>query len=115
MGCIFFLCPLVVRGSLTLGWRGPCHSRGALPFFLNALDVHRGSGIPKASPTRVTDPRLMAFFAIELTQGGNLRFPNLHVPQSIKRPQLGAPGGRMAKTVQCEGADRCRGKVVAKC
>ena len=28
----------------------------------------------------------MAFFAIELTQGGNLRFPNLHVTQSIKRP-----------------------------
>ena len=49
MGHIFFLCPPVVRGSLTLGWRGLCHSRGALPFFFNALDVHRGSGIPKAS------------------------------------------------------------------
>ena len=35
--------------------------------------------------------------------------------QSIKRPQLGAPGGRVAKTVQCEGAVRCRGKVVANC
>ena len=57
----------------------------------------------------------MAFFAIELTQGGNLRFPNLHVTQSIKRPQLGAPGGRVAKTVQCDGAVRCRGKVVANC
>ena len=63
-------------------------------FFFNALDVHRGSGIPKASPMGVRDPRLMAFFAIELTQGRNLRFPNLHVTQSIKRPQLGAPGGR---------------------
>ena len=26
-----------------------------------------------------------------------------------------APGGRVAKTVQCDGAVRCRGKVVAKC
>ena len=69
-------------------------------FFFNALDVHRGSGIPKASPTGVTQPRLMAFFAIELTPGGNLRFPNLHVTQSIKRPQLGAPGGRVAKDYQ---------------
>ena len=114
MGRIFFLCPLVVRGSLTLGWRGLCHSRGALPFFFNALDVHRRSGIPKASSIGVTHPRLMAF-AIELTQGENLRFPNLHVTESIKRPQLGAPGGRMAKTVQCEGAVRCSGKVAAKC
>ena len=31
----------------------------------------------------------MAFFAIELTQGGNLRFPNVHVTQSIKRPSWG--------------------------
>ena len=98
MGCIFFLCPPAVQGSLTLGWRGMCHSRGALPFFFNALDVHRGSGIPKASPTDVTHPRLMAFFAIELTQGPNLRFPNLHVTQSIKRPQLGAPCGQVAKS-----------------
>ena len=42
------------------------------------------------------------------------RFPNLHVTQSIKRPQLGAPGGRVAKTVQFDGAVRCRGRVVAK-
>ena len=84
-------------------------------FCFNPLDVHWGSGIPKASPTGVTHPRLMAFFAIELTQGPNLRFPNLHVTQSIKRPQLGAPGGQVAKTVPCEGAVRCRGKVVAKC
>ena len=83
-------------------------------FFFNALDVHRGSGIPKASPTGWSHPRLMAFFAIELTQGGNLRFPNLHVTQSIKRPELGAPGGRVAKTVQC-GAVRRMGKVVANC
>ena len=95
MGHIFFLCPPAVRGSLTLGWRGLCHSRGALPFFLNALDVHRGSGIPKAFPMGVRDPRLMAFFAIELTQGGNLPFPNLHVTQSIKRPTRSiAMGGR---------------------
>ena len=60
--------------------------RGTAFFFFNALDVHRGSGIPKDSPTGVTDPRLMAFFEIELTQGPNLRFPNLHVTQSIKRP-----------------------------
>ena len=71
--------------------------------------------MPKASPTGVSHPRLMAFFAIELTQGPNLRFPNLHVTQSIKRPQLMAPGGRVAKTVPCEGAARCKGKVVAKC
>ena len=82
-------------------------------FIFNALDVHRGSGIPKASPTGVRDPRLMAFFAIELTQGGNLRLPNLHVTQAIKRPEVGAPGGRVAKTVQYDGAVRCRGKVVA--
>ena len=95
MGRIFFLCPPAVRGSLTLGWRGLCHLRGALPFFLNALDVHRGSGIPKASPTSVTHPRLMAFFAIELTQGPDLQFPNLHVTQDIKRPQLGAQDSAM--------------------
>ena len=88
--------------------------RGTI-FFFNALDVHWGSGIPKASPTGVTNPRLMAFFAIELTQGPNLGFPNLHVTPSINRPQLGAPGGRVAKTFPCEGAVRCRGKVVAKC
>ena len=57
----------------------------------------------------------MAFFTVGLTQGPNLRFPNLHVTQSIKRPQLGAPGGRVAKLVPCEGAVRCRGQVVAKC
>ena len=51
----------------------------------------------------VRDPRLMAFFAIELIQGGNLRFPNLHVTQSIKRPQLGAPGGRVARTASVMG------------
>ena len=82
-------------------------------FFFNALDVHRGSGIPKASPAVMPNPRLMAFFAIELTQGPNLGFPNVHVTQSIKRRQLGARG--VAKTVPCEGAVRCRGKIVAKC
>ena len=88
--------------------------RGAA-FLFDALGVHRGSGIPTASPTGVTNPRLMALFAMELTQGPNLRFPNLRVTQSIKRPQLWAPGGRVAKTVHCEGAVRCTGKVVAKC
>ena len=63
----------------------------------------------------MTHPHLMAFFATDLTQGPNLRFPNLHVTQSIQRPQLGAPGGRVAKTAPREGAVRCRGKVVAKC
>ena len=82
-------------------------------FFFNALDV-RASGIPKAAPTGVSDPRLMAFFAIELTQGPNLWFPNLHVPRAIKRPQLGVPGARGAKTPPCKGALRCRGKAVAE-
>ena len=58
-------------------------------FFFNALDVHRGSGIPKASPTGVTNRRLMAFFAIELNQGRNLRFPNLHVTSPSSGPSLG--------------------------
>ena len=84
-------------------------------FFFNVLGVHRESGIPKASPTGVTHPRLMAFFAVELTHGPRLRFPNLRVAQSIKRPHLGAPGARGPKTAPCEGAVRCRGKVVAKC
>ena len=70
-------------------------------FFFKALDVHRGLGIPKAAPSGLTAPRLMAFFATELTQGPNVRFPNLHVTQAIKR--LGSPGGRGAKTVPCEG------------
>ena len=46
MGHIFFLCPPVVRGSLTLGWRGLCHSRGALPFFLMPLMSTGGEGPP---------------------------------------------------------------------
>ena len=85
------------------------------PIFFNALDVHTGSGIPKASFADMTNPRLRAFFAVELTQGPNLRFPNVHVTQSINRPQLGAPGGPVANTVPCEGAVRCSGKVLAKC
>ena len=84
-------------------------------FFFNDLDVHQGSSIPKASPTGVSNPRLMAFFAIELTQGLHLRFPKVHVTQSIKGPQLGAHGSQVPKTVPCEGAARCTGKVVAKC
>ena len=106
--------------SSSLGYPDPWVER-AVPFkrgtafFFNALDVHRGSGIPKAWPTGVTHPRLMAFFAIELTQGPNLRFPNLHVTEADKRPQLGAPGAQAPKTAPCEGAVRCRGKVVAKC
>ena len=102
MGRIFFLSPPTIRGSLTLGWRALCHSRGALLFFFNYLDVHRGSGIPKAAPTGVSDPRLMAFFTIQLTQGPNLRFPNLHVTQAIE-PQLGAPSARGAKTCHVRG------------
>ena len=39
-------------------------------------------------------PPLMGFFSIQLTQGPNLRFPNVHVTQAIKRPQLGPPGAR---------------------
>ena len=75
------------------GFPDPWVERG-VPFkrgtaFFNALDVHRGSGIPKSVPTGVSHPRLMAFFAIELTQGCNVRFPNLHVTQAIERPQLG--------------------------
>ena len=62
-------------------------------FFFNALDVQRGWGIPKAAPTGVSDPCLMAFFAIELTQGPNLRLPNLHVTLTINRPQMGSPSG----------------------
>ena len=58
---------------------------GHRPFFYS-LDVHRGSGIPKAAPGCFSDPRVMAFFAIEVTQGPNLRFPNMHVTQGIKRP-----------------------------
>ena len=114
MGRIFFLCPPAARGSVTLGWRGLCHSRGALAFFF-ALDVHRGAGPPKASPTGVIHPHLMAFFAIELTQGPNLHLPNLYVTRAIKRRQLGAPGARGPKTAPCEGAVRCRGQIVAKC
>ena len=86
--------------SSSSGFPDPWMER-AVPFkratavFCNAFDVHRGSGIPKAAPTCVSDPRLMAFFAIELTQGPNLRkklqLPNLHVTEAIKRPRLGAP------------------------
>ena len=55
MGRIFFLCPLVVRGSLTLGWRGLCHSRGALPFFLMPL-MSTGVGQSKGLPHRGDPP-----------------------------------------------------------
>ena len=55
------------------------------------------------------------FFAIELTQGPDLRLPNLHVTRAIKQPLLGAPGARGAKTAPCEWAVRRRLKVVAKC
>ena len=39
--------------------------RGTACLF-NALDDHRASCIPTAARTGVSDPRLMAFFAIEL-------------------------------------------------
>ena len=32
-GSHFLFLPLAVRGSLTLRWRGMCHSRGPVPFF----------------------------------------------------------------------------------
>ena len=89
--------------------------RRGTAFLFNALDIHRVSGIPKASPTGVTHPRLRAFFAIELTQGPNLRFPKLHISHAIWRPQLGAPRAQGPKTTPCEGLVRCRGRVVAKC
>ena len=38
-------------------------SKRGTAFFFNALEVHRGSGISNASPTVVTHPRLMVFFA----------------------------------------------------
>ena len=63
----------------------------------------------------MSNPRLIAYFANELIQGPNLRFPNLHVTQAIKRPQLGAHGGKVAETVPCEGLARCKRKVLAKC
>ena len=72
-----------------------------LPFFLMPLMVTGGRAFQR--------PR-----AIEPTQHRNLRFPNLHVTQATKRPQLGAPGARGPKTTPCEGEVRCRGEVVAK-
>ena len=52
-------------------------------FFFNALDVHRGSGIPKASPTGVSHPRLMAFFAIPLPKALTFSSRTLHgLPQN---------------------------------
>ena len=74
-----------------------------------------GQAFGMPSSTGVTHPRLMASFAIKLNQGPNLRFPNLHVTQAIKRPQLGAPCAQGPKTAPCEGAVRCMGKIVAKC
>ena len=74
----------------------------------------RGLGIPKAAPTGVSGPRLMALFAIELPQGPDLQFPNLHVTHANNRPRLGAPGARGGKTAPCEGLVTSRLKVVAK-
>ena len=82
------------------GFPGPWVER-AVPFnrgtasLFNALDLHRGSGIPKASPRGVIDPP-HGICAIELNQGGDLGFPNLHVTQSRQssvRGRLGV-GGR---------------------
>ena len=115
MGRIFFLSPPAVRGSLTLGWRGLCHSRGSLPFFLMPLMSTGGRAFQRLRPPVCVILTSCHFFAIELTQGPNLRFPNLHVTRPIKRPQLGAPCARGAQTAPCEGAVGCRGKVVAKC
>ena len=61
------------------------------PFFFNALDVHRGSGIPKASPTGVTHPRLMACFSIELTQGLTCHSQTCMSPSALSGPSLRVP------------------------
>ena len=62
------------------------------------------------SPTGAADPRLMAFFANQLTKGPSLRLHNLHGTQAIKRAQKGSVDGLGAKALV-----RCRRKVVAKC
>ena len=49
-GRIFFLCPPAARGSLTLGWRGLCHSRGALPFFSMPLMSTGGRAFQRPRP-----------------------------------------------------------------
>ena len=75
-----------------------------MPFiFFNALDVHRGSGIPKALPTGVTHRCLMAFFAIELTQGPDLRFPNLHFIQPLCGPSWGRLVARLPRRSLVKG------------
>ena len=58
--------------SSSSGCRDPWVARavpfnGGPAFFFTALDVHRGSGIAKASPGGVSHPRLIAFFAIEVS------------------------------------------------
>ena len=62
-------------------------------------------------------PRLMAFFATELTQVPNLTFPKLHVTQAIKPPQKWSLEGLDVKAPTCWGGGgvRCRGKVVTSC
>ena len=92
MGRIFFL-PFGSSGLPDPWVEKAVPIKRGTAFFIKALDVHRASGIPKTSPTGVTHPRLMAFFAMELAHGPNIPFSNLHVTQSIKPPQLGAPGG----------------------
>ena len=52
----------------------------------------------------------MAFFAIELTQGPNLWFPNLHVTQSINRPQLGGLVAALPRHCHVRGRLGVRGR-----
>ena len=70
MGHIFFLCPPAVRGSLTLGWRGLCHSRGAVPFFLMPLMYTGGRGFPRPPPRGCPTPASWDFLPLSLPKGG---------------------------------------------
>ena len=103
MGHIFSSSPQSQLAHLTLGWRALHHSKRALPVFFNAFDVHRKSIIPKPLPSVVSDSRLMAFFAIELTQSPNTRFPTLPVTPAIKRAHEGSDEGPGAKAPTCQG------------
>ena len=49
-GSHFLFVPSSSSGSLNLGWRGLCHSRGALPFFLMPLMSTGGRGFPRPPP-----------------------------------------------------------------
>ena len=53
--------------------------------------------------TSVANPGRMVFFAIELTQGHKLRFPNLNVTQAMKRSQKGPHEGSGVNAPTCQG------------